>query len=177
MFREHRTTAAVALTLALTASLASTASADPAPLARAEAAIAAARSSAPVVRPNPDEQAAIAAARSSAPVVRPNPDEQAAIAAARSSAPVVRPNPDEQAAFAAARTGVPVGPKPHQQIVGSPSRATTHVTASSHAFDWIDAGIGAGATVILLGVGLAGTRLATSSREWRARQESEIAAG
>jgi hypothetical protein len=157
MFREHRTTAAVALTLALTASLASTASADPAPLARAEA--------------------AIAAARGSAPVVRPNPDEQAAIAAARSSAPVVRPNPDEQAAFAAARSGVPVGPKPHQQIVGSPSRATTHVTASNHAFDWIDAGIGAGATVILLGVGLAGTRLATSSREWRARQESEIAAG
>lgn len=137
MFRQHRTTAAVALTLALTASLASTASADPARLAWAEA----------------------------------------AIAAARSSAPVVRPNPDEQAAIAAARSGVPVGPNPRQQIVGSPSRATTHVTASNHAFDWIDAGIGAGATVILLGVGLAGTRLATSSREWRARQESEIAAG
>ena len=41
MVRQHRTTAAVAITLALTASLAPTASADPAPLARAEAAIAA----------------------------------------------------------------------------------------------------------------------------------------
>ena len=39
MVRQHRTTAAVVITLALTASLAPTASADPAPLARAEAAI------------------------------------------------------------------------------------------------------------------------------------------
>ena len=116
MVRQHRTTAAVVITLALTASLASTASADPAPLARAEAAIAAAHSSPPVVGPNPDEQAAIAAAHSSPPVVRPNPDEQAAIAAAHSSAPVGRPNPDEQAAIAAAHSSAPVvRPNPDEQ--------------------------------------------------------------
>jgi D-alanyl-D-alanine carboxypeptidase len=57
MVRQHRTTAAVAITLALTASLASTASADPAPLARAEAAIAATQGSA-LVRPNADQQTA-----------------------------------------------------------------------------------------------------------------------
>ena len=157
MVRQHRTTAAVVITLALTASLASTASADPAPLARAEAAIAAAHNSAPVVRPNPDEQAAIAAAHNSPPVVRPNPDEQAAIAAAHNSPPVVRPNPD-------------------QQTAGSPSQTTVHVTASNRGFDWGDAGIGAGTTVLLLGVGLAGTRVATSTRKRRTRQERTIVA-
>ena len=60
MVRQHRTTAAVAITLALTASLAPIASADPAPLARAEAAITATHGSA-LVRPNPDEQTATAA--------------------------------------------------------------------------------------------------------------------
>ena len=57
MVRQHRTTAAVVISLALTASLAPTASADPAPLARAEAVITATHGSA-LVRPNPDEQAA-----------------------------------------------------------------------------------------------------------------------
>jgi hypothetical protein len=156
MVRQHRTTAAVVITLALTASLASTASADPAPLARAEA--------------------AIAAAHNSPPVVRPNPDEQAAIAAAHNSPPVVRPNPDEQAAIAAAHTGVPVGPNPDQQTAGSPSQTTVHVTASNRGFDWGDAGIGAAATVLLLGVGLAGTRVATSTRKRRTRQERTIVA-
>jgi hypothetical protein len=156
MVREHCTTAAVVITLALTASLASTASADPARLARAEAAIAAAHRSAPVVRPNPDEQAAIAAAHSSAPVVRPNPDEQAAIAAAHRS--------------------VPVGPNLDQQATSSPSRTTVHVTASNRGFDWRDAGIGAGAIVLLLGVGLAGARVATSTRKRRTRQERPVVA-
>jgi hypothetical protein len=105
MVRPHRTTATVAITLALTASLASTASADPVPLARAEAAIAAAHSSAPV------------------------------------------------------------GPNLDQQAVGLPSRTTVHVTASDRGFDWGDAGIGAGATIVLLGVGLAGTRVATSTSQ------------
>ena len=66
MVRQHRTTAAVAITLALTASLAPTASADPAPLARAEAAITATHGSAPV-RPNPDQQTA------TPPITHPGP--------------------------------------------------------------------------------------------------------
>jgi hypothetical protein len=57
MVRQHHVTAAVAITLALTASLAPSASADPAPLAGAEAAIAATQYRASsTVRPNPDEQ-------------------------------------------------------------------------------------------------------------------------
>ena len=136
MVPQHRTTTAVVITLALTGSLASTASADPAPLARAEA----------------------------------------AIAAAQSSAPVVRPNPDEQAAIAAAHSGAPVGPNPDQQAAGSQSRTTMNVTASNGGFDWGDAGIGAGATVLLLGVGFAGTRVATSTRKRRTRQESTMVA-
>ena len=157
MVRQHRTTAVIATTLALTASLASTAIADPAPLARVEATIAATQSSAPVVRPNPDEQAAIAAARNSAPVVRPNPDEQAAIAAAHNPTPIVRPNPDQQAA-------------------GSPSGAPMPVTTSNRGFDWRDAGIGAGATLVLLGVGLAGARVAKSTRKRRTRHSGAIVA-
>jgi hypothetical protein len=57
MVRKHHTTAAVAITLALAASLAPSASADPAPLAQAEAAIVASQHRASTtVRPNPDEQ-------------------------------------------------------------------------------------------------------------------------
>ena len=138
MVRQHRTTAVIATTLALTASLASTAIADPAPLARVEATIAATQSSAPVVRPNPDEQAAIAAAHNPTPIVRPNPDQQAA---------------------------------------GSPSGAPMPVTTSNRGFDWRDAGIGAGATLVLLGVGLAGTRIATSTRKRRNQQHRAAVAG
>lgn len=63
MIRQHRITAAIVLTLALTASLAPTASADPAPLARAEATITASHGS-PLVQPNPDEQGATSAPNS-----------------------------------------------------------------------------------------------------------------
>ncbi len=157
MLRQRHTTAAVAIALAITASLASIASADPPPLGRAEAAIAAAHSSAPVVRPNPDEQAAIAAAQSSAPVVRPNPDEQAAIAAARGNVPVVRPNPAHRAA-------------------SSPSDTAVQVTAANRGFDWRAAWIGAGVTVVLLGVAFAGTRVGTSTRKRRSGQERSIVA-
>ena len=55
MVRQHRTTAAVVITLALAAGFVPTAVAYPVPPNRAEAAIAAAHSSIPA-RPNPDEQ-------------------------------------------------------------------------------------------------------------------------
>lgn len=57
MIRRHRIAATIVTTLALTVSLASTALADPAPLAQGEAAIAATHTGATsTVRPNPDEQ-------------------------------------------------------------------------------------------------------------------------
>ena len=56
--QHHRTATLAALVLALIAIVTPAASADPQPLAKAEAAMAAAEPSAgtPVVRPNPDEQ-------------------------------------------------------------------------------------------------------------------------
>ena len=60
MVRQQGITAAIVLTLALTASLPPTASADPPPLSRAEAAITASHGSA-IVQPNPDEQTATSA--------------------------------------------------------------------------------------------------------------------
>ncbi len=44
------------------------------------------------------------------------------------------------------------------------------VVAAHSSFDWGDAGIGAGAAVPLIGIGLAGTRAATNSRTSRTRQ-------
>jgi hypothetical protein len=44
------------------------------------------------------------------------------------------------------------------------------VVAAHSSFDWGDAGIGAGAAVALIGIGLAGTRAATNSRTPRTRQ-------
>jgi hypothetical protein len=60
MVRQYRITAAVVLTLALTANLVPTASADPPPLAQADAAIAASHRSALGQR-SPDEQTATSA--------------------------------------------------------------------------------------------------------------------
>jgi hypothetical protein len=143
MIRQHRTTAAVVLSLALTTSLAPTASADPAPLARAEAAIAATQSS---------------------PPVRPNPDEQSANAAATYSGPC-----SEVCSGGAGSYGSP------SQLVVTPS--AVRIVAHSSGFHWRDAGIGAAASLLLFGIGLAGIRTATNSRRRHTRDPHAIATG
>lgn len=65
--RHHLTRTAVALAAALSTSLAPAALADPAPLASAEAQIAANHQSNTAVRPNPDEQAATGATANAGP--------------------------------------------------------------------------------------------------------------
>jgi hypothetical protein len=157
MVRQHRMTAAVVITLALGASFAPTAAADPAPLNRAEAAIAAAHSSIPA-RPNPDEQTVGSLSRT------PQLTEKQAKAIAA----------HQNAIQAALHPGV-FGPNPHR--VSNAGTGAAHITASNGGFDWGDAGIGAGASLILLGIGLAGLRAATTNRTRRAREKRAMAAG
>jgi hypothetical protein len=134
MIRHHRITVAIVLTLALTASLTPIALADPAPLARAEAAIAASHGSA-VVPAKPAEQAATAA---------PN------------SGPC-----SEGCSGGAASYGL------------TPS--VVRVTGHSGGFGWRDAGIGAAASLLLVGIGLAGILAATNGRRRRTREQRAMA--
>lgn len=157
MVRQHRTMAAVVITLAL-ASFAPTAAADPAPLNQAEAAIAAAHSDIPV-RPNPDEQTV--GSLSGSPRLTEKQDKAIA-------------DLQHAAVQAGLHPGV-FGPNPPR--VSNAGREAAHITSSGRGFDWGDAGIGAGAFLVLLGIGLAGLRAATSSRTRRAREKRAMAAG
>lgn len=129
--QHHSIGRAFAMTLALGAIFASSASADSAPLARAEAAIAAQNQAGVAVRANPDEQ--VAGTRPDSPP-SPRPVK------------VVLPNPDQQAPAV-----TPVhyaSPKVPATIV--------RVIAPSGGFDWGDAAIGAAAGFMLTMVGLGG---------------------
>jgi hypothetical protein len=163
MVRQHRTTAVVIL-LALAATLAPTASADPAPLARAEAAITATHAS-PLARPNPDQQTAAAATTYSGPCSEVcsggfgslGSERQLSSAHSRSGAALLHPGPGIRA-YSAAFT-------PPRVV-----RVATH----SGGFDLGDAAIGAGASLVLLALGLTGARVATNSRKRRSREQRAI---
>jgi hypothetical protein len=159
MVRQPRTTAAAVITLALAASFASTAAADPAPLNQAEAAIAAAHDGVPA-RPNPDEQTAGSLSRSpqlTQKQVKAIADLQSAAAQTGLHPGVFGPNPPQASNFA---TG-----------------AAQSTSSTNRGFDWGDAGIGAGASLLLLGIGLAGLRAATNRRTRRIREKRAMAAG
>jgi hypothetical protein len=125
MVRQQGITAAIVLAIALTASLPPTASADPAPLARAEAAITASHGSA---------------------IVQPNPDEQTATSA---------PNPGPCSEVCSGGAGS-YGSSPAVVVVGH-----------SGGIGWGDVAIGAAASLLVFGIGLAGTRAATIRRRRR----------
>jgi hypothetical protein len=156
MVRQHRTTAAVAITLALTASLAPTASADPARLARAEAAITVTHGSA-IVRPNADQQTATAA------TTYPGPCSEICSGGAGSygSMSQLARTPDKSGATL-----------PHG--TASPAPTIVRVVTHSAGFDWGDAGIGAGTALVLLGIGLTATRAAANSRRRHTREQRAI---
>jgi len=158
MVRQHRMTAVVVIMLALVASFVPTAAADPAALNRAEAAIAAAHSSIPA-RPNPDQQTVGSLSRTPGLT-----ETQAKAIAALQNAAIQ----------AGLHPGV-FGPNPAR--VSNAGTGAAHITASNRGFNWGDAGIGAGASLILLGIGLAGLRAATTSRTRRAREKRAMAAG
>lgn len=157
MVRQHRTAAAVVVTIALTASFAPTAAADPAPLTRAEAVITATDSGA---------------------AVRPNPDQQAAGSQSHSATPT---NAQTQALSELQRAAVQAGLHPgvfgtNSPRVSSTSPTVVHTTHSEDGFDWGDAGIGAGGLLVLLAAGFAGASTATSNRKRRLREERATAA-
>jgi len=160
MVRQTRTTAAVVISLALTTSLAPTASADPAPLARAEAAITATQPG-PPVRPNPDEQTANAATTYSGPC------SEVCSGGAGSYGPATQPS---------ATHGHPVAglrPSGADSAAVAPRRAVRVATHTS-GFHWGDAAIGAAVSLLLLAIGLTGARAATNSRKRHTREQGAI---
>ncbi len=156
MIGQHRTTAAVAITLALTASLAPIASADPAPLAPAEVAIAATHGSGPV-GPNPDQQTASAA------TTYPGPCSEICSGSAGGYGSTSQPARTPNEAGATVTHGT-----------ANPAPTVVRVVTQSGGFDWRDAGIGAGAALVLLGIGLTATRAATTSRRRHTREQRAI---
>jgi hypothetical protein len=92
---------------------------------------------------------------------RPAAPRQAEAAIAANQAlrnQAVWPNPDEQAPSSQAQ-----------------SPAIVRVVALDGGFDWGDAGIGAGGVLVLVGLGLAATRAATSGRRRNPREQRAIA--
>ena len=132
--QHHSIGRAIALTLALGATCAPGAWADPRPLAKAEAAIAAHSPAGLAVRANPDEQ--IAATRPTSPPSRQPTD-------------VVLPNPDQQA------------PAVKPVVYGSPKTPATlvRVVSPTGGFDWGDAAIGGAAGFMLSVIGLGGVAI------------------
>ena len=106
---------------------------------------------------------------------------EAAIAARQTPAsPVVRPNADQQpTASPSAGTGPAAGVVVSDGGSASGTLATrvVRVVAPADGFDWRDAAIGAGASLLLVGIGLAGTRAATSSRKRDLREQQATATG
>jgi hypothetical protein len=169
MVLQRHTTAVVAITLALTAGLAFSASAVAAPPAPADAVVAATHGTA-LVQPNPDNRAAEAGGAS-------GPCSENCSGGARSyglTSPL---------ASTASRPGarLPHDPPPLRIAVptaygaGSRAPAVVRVVLRSGGFHWGDAGIGAAVAVVLLAVGLAGIRTATHARRRHTGQQRVIA--
>jgi hypothetical protein len=157
--QSHLIRATVTLAVAFTAGLSAAAWADPAPLAKSEATIAANSRSNITVRPNPDEQATRGATAS------PGPCSEVCSGGAGSYGAVSQHStpPDESGAT------LPHDPRPRWLAapslygIASPPPAVVRVVTHNGGFHWNDAGIGAAAAVIVIGIGVAGI----SSRRWR----------
>jgi hypothetical protein len=148
--QHHRIASAVALALTLAASIAPAASADPQPLASAEATIAANGQAPTAVRSNPDEQTPMQATANSGPCsevcsggVYGLADTSLADSGAR-----LPHNP-------LAGTGL-LSRRPSGLIAATHTPAVVHVTVPSGGFDWGDAGVGAGGMLALILIGAGG---------------------
>jgi hypothetical protein len=149
-----------------TPSLAPIASADPAPLAQAEATIAGTQNNLPV-RPNPDEQTGTRASAQQGPC-----SEVCSGGAAthgRVSHTSLAPQLSTPALLHSG-TGITA------PTTAAAPHTVVRVVASHDGFDWGDAGIGAGAVLVLLGIALAGTLIATNGRRSRTREQRAVAA-
>jgi hypothetical protein len=122
-------------------------------------------------------------------LVRSNPDEQHLTAATPDAGPCSEVCSGggygyaRQSFSSPNETGATL---PHDSRLRPVAISSAHTTASTPAtivrvvapdgsFDWGDAGIGAGASLVLLGIGLAGTRAVTTSRKRHTREQRAIA--
>jgi hypothetical protein len=153
MVRQHQTTAAVAITLALAASLAPTASGF---LARTGSAMAPTFAGSPAPCGDVCSGHGYGIVSSAADVGSSNPVSHANQAG----------SPAPCGDVCSAHGYGFVNPQP-----------TTVQATSGGAFNWGDAGIGAGACVVLLGIGLAGIRTAAKGRKRHPAEQREIATG
>jgi hypothetical protein len=167
--QHHRTTNAILLTLALTASVAPVAWADPPPQANAEAATAANHSLASTpVRPNPDQQTVTGATTPAGPC-----SEVCSGGGYGYVTPLFSTGNQTGATL-------PHDPRPRPTVLSTAynttsTPATVVRVAPDGSFDWGDAGIGAGAALVLVAIGLAGTRAATNSRKRHPRERRATA--
>lgn len=172
----HRITPTIALTLALAAATAPTAWADPQPLARAEAAIA---HHATPASTGPCSEVCSGGAGSYGPVSQPawtNQDAGARLPhdpRPRSAALATTSNRSLNVATRTLATPVSCGDVCSGHGYGPVDTPATivRVVAPQRGFDWGDAGIGAGSTLILIAIGLAGTRAATGRAPYRHRAD------
>ena len=167
--QHHRISNVIVLTLALTASVAPVAWADPPPHANVETAVAANHGPASTpVRPNPDQQTVTGATTHTG---------LCSEVCSGGSYGYVTPSfstPNE--------TGATLSHDPRSRptvLSTAYNTASTPATvvrvAPGGSFDWGDAGIGAGAALVLLGIGLAGSRAATDSRKRHPRERRATA--
>ena len=173
---------------ALTASVAPSAWADPQPLARAEAAIAANRSPASQpVRPNPDQQNATSATTYTGPcsevcsgagygtASQPSRHENDSGARHRHNPPLglskTRITSLSEIQQGAKEAGLHAGVFGPSDATTTPPATSVRVTAPDTGFDWGDAGIGAGGMLALTLIGVAGVITLTNRRDHRARDQ------
>jgi hypothetical protein len=172
MVRHRHIATVVAIVVGLTPSLAPIASADPAPLAQAEATIPTTQNNMPA-RPTSlvpgDSPSAIGY---SGPVSQPSSPPGDSPTALGYSGPVSQPSPAPQLSTSALLSS---GASPTAPTTAAAPQTAVRVVGSQPGFDWGDAGIGAGAMLVLLGIALAGTLVATTARRRHTREQRAVA--
>ena len=158
--QRHLIRGTIALAAALTASLAPAAWADPAPLAKAEATIAANSQSNTAVRPNPDEQTVTGA------TANPGPCSEVCSGGAGSygSASQRSRTPDESGATLPHDSRPRRLAAPSLYSTASTPPAVVPVVTHNGGFHWGDAGIGAGGMLAVTLIGLGGAVTLTRRR-------------
>jgi len=178
--QRHLTRGTIALAAALTAVLAPVAWADPAPLAKAAATIAASSQSSTPVRPNPDEQTMSGAAADAAPCSevcsggagsygsvsqgsRPPTESGAILPHSGRPRPSARSETQTLTLAEIQRRDVQAG---LQRLSSTASTPPTVVRVVTHngGFHWGDAGIGAGGILAVVLIGLAAAITLTHRR-------------
>ena len=158
--QRHLIQGIIALAAALSAVLAPAAWADPAPLAKAEATIAANSQSSTPVRPNPDEQTVTGT------TANPGPCSEVCSGGAGSYGPA------SKRSWTADESGATLPHDSRPRSVAAPSLNSdastppTLVRAVTHngGFHWSDAGIGAGGMLAVTLIALAGAITLTHRR-------------